>query len=77
MDPQASWDQLLEAYAEGEWEHVQDLAEGLLHWLSRGGFPPRAVTGSDLGQAWDRAIALAACRFALARVAKEVADVAS
>jgi hypothetical protein len=75
MDPQASWDQLLEAYADGDWDRVQDLAEGLRHWLSRGGFPPRATTGSDLGQDWDREIALAACRFARAKAMTEVADV--
>ena len=77
MDPQASWDQLLEAYADGHWERVQDLAEGLLHWLSRGGFPPRATTGADLGQDWDREIAITASRFALARAAKEVTHVPS
>jgi len=77
MDPQASWDQLLEAYAEGDWDRVQDLAEGLLHWLRRGGFPPQATTGSDLGQDWDREITLSACRFALAKVGREVTDVPS
>jgi hypothetical protein len=70
MDPQASWDQLLEAYADGDWDHVQDLAEGLIHWLSRDGFPPRATTGSDMGRPWDRAIALAGCRFALSQARK-------
>ena len=64
-----------EAYAEADWDRVQDLAEGLLHWLSRGGFPPRATTGSELGREWDRAIALVACRFAQAKAQTEVADV--
>jgi len=70
MDPQAAWDQLLEAYAAEEWDTVLDLAEGLQRWLKSGGFPPRATTGSDLGQPWDRAIALSACRFALAQARK-------
>lgn len=77
MDPQASWDQLLEAYADADWDCVQELAEGLLHWLSRAGFPPRATTGADLGQDWDREIAIAASRFALARAVEEVTDVPS
>jgi hypothetical protein len=77
MDPQANWEQLLEAYAEGDWDRVQDVADGLLHWLQRGGVPPRATTGRDLGGDWDRAIALAACRLALAKAGEEVADVPS
>ena len=74
MDPQTAWEELLESYAEGDWDRVQDLAEGLLHWLSRGGFPPREVTGADLGQEWDRAIATAGCEFALSRVKEEASD---
>ena len=67
MDPQTAWDRLLEAYVDEDWDSVLDLAEGLKHWLESGGFPPRAVTGADVGQPWDRAIALAGCRFALAQ----------
>jgi len=65
MDPQVTWDDLLSAYADGDWNHVEELAEALLDWLQRGGFPPRAVTGSHMGQDWDRVIALAGCRFAV------------
>ena len=68
MDPQTAWEELLAAFAAAEWDRVQDVAEGLLHWLSRGGFPPRQVTGVDLGQEWDRAIATAGCEFALSKV---------
>ena len=67
MDPQTAWDQLLEAYADEDWDTVLDLAEGLQHWLESGGFPPRATTGADMGRPWDRAIALAGCCFALVR----------
>ena len=48
-------------------DRVQDLAEGLLRWLQADGFPPRAVTGGDLGPDWDREIVLTGCRFALAQ----------
>jgi len=72
MDPQTAWDDLLAAIADGEWHRVEELAEGLRTWLKRGGFPPRAVTGSDLGQDWDRTIALAGCRFALGKAMEGV-----
>jgi hypothetical protein len=67
MDPQTAWDELLAAYVAAEWDRVEVLADGLQSWLQRGGFPPRATAGSDLGTDWDRTIALAGCRFALAR----------
>ena len=70
MDPQAAWDELLDAYAHEQWDTVLDLAEGLQHWLDSGGFPPRATTGADLGQPWDKVIAMAGCRFALGRARK-------
>lgn len=40
MDPQAAWDQLQEAYRDRDWETVRELAQSLLDWLERGGFPP-------------------------------------
>lgn len=75
MDPQTAWDELLEALRERDWDRVQDLASGLLTWLSSNGFPPRAVTGSDLGPDWDRELALTGCRFALALAREGLADV--
>jgi len=41
MDPHAAWQELLAAYAANDLESFRDLAEGLRHWLARGGFPPR------------------------------------
>jgi hypothetical protein len=41
MDPQATWDLLLDAYQEQDWPLVTERAESLLGWLARGGFPPR------------------------------------
>lgn len=70
MDPQAAWDRLLSAYADGDWDHVEEVADGLLRWLQRGGFPPRAVAGMDLGDDFDRTLALAGCTFALKRARK-------
>jgi hypothetical protein len=75
MDPQTAWDDLLGALGEGDWDRVDELAEGLLHWLQAGGFPPRAVTGSDLGADWDREIVLAGCRFAQSQAREGLAHV--
>ena len=77
MDPQTTWDDLLAAYAAEQWDQLQELADGLLTWIERGGFAPRATTGDDMGQEWDRAIALAACRFALSKVEEAATDDAS
>jgi hypothetical protein len=76
MDPQTAWDELLEALAGRDWDRVQDLSEGLLAWLRNDGFPPRAVTGSDLGADWDRELALTGCRFALAQAKEALTHVA-
>jgi len=65
MDPQAAWDRLLEAYTHGDWSVVEELAEGLLQWLHRGGFPPRPVSKREMGDQWNRVVAVSACRFAL------------
>ena len=65
MDPQAAWDRLLEAYTDGDWSVVEETAEGLLQWLHRGGFPPRPVSNRDMGDQWNRAMVVSACRFAL------------
>lgn len=65
MDPQAAWDHLLEAYTHGDWFVVEELAEGLLEWLHRGGFPPRPVSKGEMGDRWNRVVAVSACRFAL------------
>jgi hypothetical protein len=73
MDPQATWDDLLDAYADKDRDRVDELADALLTWLDRGGFPPRATTGRDLGREWDVAIARAACEFALSNVREEAA----
>jgi hypothetical protein len=44
MDPDAAWSALAKAVADGEWQEASAVADGLLTWLNRGGFPP-AITG--------------------------------
>lgn len=65
MDPQAAWDQLLAAYAEGDWEAIEERATDLLAWLDRGGFPPKIVSRPELSADWHEAMARAGCSVAL------------
>ena len=65
MDPQASWDQLLSAYAEGNWDRTEELALALSDWLNKGGFPPTVLGQDALGPEFDRALARAGCDFIL------------
>ena len=65
MDPHATWEQLLAAYAAGDWDLIEERATDLIEWLDRGGFPPKVLTKSEFGQDGDRALARAGCMFAL------------
>lgn len=65
MDPQATWDRLIDAYRAGERDEAQDAADTLLQWLDRGGFPPQTLPGRSMDDAWNRALARAACCFVL------------
>ncbi len=65
MDPQATWDQLLCAYAEGDWDIIEERATDLIEWLDRGGFPPTVLGNPGLGPEWERALARAGCLHAL------------
>jgi hypothetical protein len=58
MDPNAAWKEMAAAVENDDWEIADELAEGLLGWLERGGFPP-SITGQD---EFDRIAAKAACR---------------
>ena len=65
MDPQAAWEQLLAAYAEGDWDTVEQRATDLITWLDRDGFPPKILNKADLDPDWNRALARAGCAHAL------------
>ena len=85
MDPQVAWKELMEAFHQLNWDRVRDLAEGLLHWMNRGGCPPETSAGvfvpadltiepkQSLGPDWNRTVVQAACRYALA-LANQVSD---
>ena len=63
MDPQETWRMLLDAWVMREWEEVDELAEALLNWLDRQGFPPSVAHPKELGADLNRAIVRAACEF--------------
>jgi len=68
MDPQTTWEQLLCAYAEGDWDVIEERATDLIAWLDHGGFPPKIVNRIGLDPDWDLALARAGCQFALESV---------
>lgn len=69
MDPQVVWERLLDAYADHEWDDVEEHAGSLLDWLEKGGFPPQ-VARRRLRPPANRLIALATCRLALEHAPK-------
>lgn len=65
MNPQATWEQLLAAYAAGDWNAIEERATELLAWLDRDGFPPAIVKHPGIGPEWNTALARTACLLAL------------
>lgn len=49
MDPTSTWDQMLDAFGEQDWEATHELSQSLLAWLRQGGFPPVVSVGSSIG----------------------------
>lgn len=67
MDPQTTWDLLLQAWAGRQWRDVAEHSEALLEWLRMGGFPPETNYPKEFGADWDTVVATAVCCFALKR----------
>ena len=65
MDPQATWQRLLDAYAAQDRTEATEAAGDLLVWLRGGGFPPQTLPGMPMDDAWNCTIAEAACRFVI------------
>jgi hypothetical protein len=61
MDPHVAWAELLEARFVRDWDRAEELAQGLLEWLDKGGVPPTTIGDSRLGKKWHRNIAHTAC----------------
>ena len=61
MDPQAAWNEMLEAVAGNDLFEAELRAEALIDWLDRGGFAPQTVS-RVLPDEWDRLICRYLCR---------------
>ncbi len=61
MDPQAAWNEMLEAVATKDLIEAEIRAEALLNWLKRGGFAPQTFA-RVLPAEWDRMICRYLCR---------------
>jgi hypothetical protein len=68
MDPQATFDELLDAVSDRDWDRMDDLSEALLRWMETGGFPPRTVGLATLGRNWHRSTATFICHLAQSHV---------
>lgn len=68
MDPQATWDELLQASLDRDWDRMEELADALLGWLGKHGAPPLTVGHRDLGVQWHGAVAQFVCYMALSKV---------
>jgi hypothetical protein len=61
MDPQAAWTELLQARLQRDWDRAEELAESLMDWMKKQGFPPETVGNRTIGRGWHRAIAQFVC----------------
>jgi hypothetical protein len=67
MDPQVTWQRLLDAYSARNWPEAREAADDLHFWLTRGGFPPQTRPDAPMDNAWNHVVARAACAFVLQR----------
>jgi hypothetical protein len=65
MDPQVTWENLLDAYADRDWKAAVEHVVALLDWLQKGGFPPWTVPSRLVRAEVDRLIVVATCRLVL------------
>jgi hypothetical protein len=57
MDPQETWNQLLDAVATRDWNQAEKLANAMLKWLRNRGDPPQTVSRKGLTRSWHAAVA--------------------
>ena len=74
MDPQATWNELLDAWMKRDWQRMQEASESLLDWLKRCGFPPEVFPTSGLGSEWNRMVLQAACTSMVDLARRVIAD---
>lgn len=68
MDPDAALKELLDAVEAGDCDRVRELADGLRHWLSQGGYPPKTLGPWKLGQIWHVALTQSVLKLARTHV---------
>jgi len=73
MDPQATWNDLTDAWCEGDWDKVLECASALQEWIEGIWVPPDTVPGKKMGSLWDKVLVRATCDFA-GSLAKQVID---
>lgn len=56
MDPVAAWRDLINALVQLDWERASELAQALLDWMRRGGFPPDVILLVDAGSRMDTSV---------------------
>lgn len=69
MDPQAAWNEMLDALVQRDWDQAFERAEALLEWMRKGGFPPQTAAVTMRIQ-WNRTMAEFGCLMALQLVKK-------
>jgi hypothetical protein len=74
MDPQTTWESLIQAWCARDWSRVQEYADALIEWLEHGGFAPVTLPNVRLGDDWNAAVVAAACGFALRRSQQVLRD---
>ncbi len=57
MDPQQTWEEMLEALRRKQWEPARALADSLYDWLKGGGYPPTTVGDKSIGRKWHATVA--------------------
>lgn len=73
MDPHVTWKQMQEELVAENWDIAIELAEALLAWLNRNGFPP-LIGSNDLPCDGHRALAEAGAKYVLDAAGREEID---
>lgn len=65
MDPQTTWQELLDCLSTEQLDDARDHADALGHWLAKGGYPPQTIPLIAPGDELHRVIAQAVVRHVL------------
>ncbi|MEZ5951746.1 MAG: hypothetical protein R3C12_21555 [Planctomycetaceae bacterium] len=61
MDPQQTWQDMLDAVHQKQWDTARQLADDLHGWLTNKGFPPITIGDRSFGTTWHLTIATFTC----------------